>query len=453
MDVFAARVAPAVRAAVRASSAATAAAREAAFARDVPDPAALRDLAARIRAHALDHLPELLERAEERLTAHGAHVHWAADAGAARDVVRRVFAERGVTHVAKSKSMATEEIGLAAHLAAHGITPVETDLGEFLVQIEGDRPSHVVKPVIHMDRARIARAFERRGLGPYDDRPEEITRRARMHLRGEFLRAGGAVSGANFLVAESGRIVIVTNEGNSRFGLGAARVHVAVVGIEKLVPRDRDLAVLLNVLARSATGQAFTSYVELVQGPRAPGRADGASELHVVLLDAGRSALLASEARDVLRCIRCGACMNVCPVYRAATGHAYPGTYPGPLGAVLAPHLAGASAAATASASSLCGACADVCPVAIPLPELIAAERARGVAEGTAPGPSLAAWEALATRPRAWRAALRAARLLNAVPDALAPHPLLRAWLGERTLPAWRGGAFRDWWRRRGDAR
>lgn len=448
LDGFAARLDPDVRASVRESSAASHHKRLAVLAEDFDDVDTLRRVGAGIRRHALDHLDRFLPEAESKLVEHGAHVHYAWDAARARELVLDLLRARGIRRVCKSKSMVTEEIELAPFLAENGIEAVETDLGEFIVQLDRDKPSHIVKPVIHKSREQIARTFEAHGLGAYDDAPEVITRRARTFLREKFLAAQGAISGANFVSAESGRLVIVTNEGNSRFGLAAARVHVALVGIEKVVPRDRDLAVLLNLLARSATGQHFTTYVELVRGPRADGTADGPEEMHVVFLDNGRSDILAGEFRDILRCIRCGACMNVCPVYRAVSGHAYRTTYPGPLGAVLAPLLAGAGDPPLADlpfASSLCGACTEVCPVDIPLADLLARARDRGDSSGAARVPSLTAWAALATRPGAWRAALVAGKLLNVLPHRFVPSASLRTWRLSRTLPRWSGGAFRAW--------
>ncbi len=308
---------------------------------DYADPAALRSLAGRIKQHTIDHLDTYLERAARRLEEHGARVHFAVDAESACRTVASILGRRQAKRVVKAKTMVSEEIALAHHLEKHGIECLETDLGEFVVQISADSPSHIVKPIIHKNRREIAESFEKNGLGPYDDTPEVITRRAREFMRRKYLSADAAVTGANFVSAESGRLVLVTNEGNSRFCMAATRCHIAIVGIEKLVPTDRDLALFLNLLARSGTGQQLTVYTEFIGGPRAAGQPDGPDEMHVVVLDNGRTDVLASECREILRCIRCGASLNVCPVYRQASGHAYRSVYPGPVGAVLSPLLAG----------------------------------------------------------------------------------------------------------------
>ena len=254
--------------------------------------------------------------------------------------------------------------------------------------------------------------------------------------------------------AESGRLVIVTNEGNSRFCLAATRCHIAMVGIEKIVPRDRDLGLFLNLLARSATGQQLTVYTEFISGPRSPAQPDGPEEMHVIFVDNGRTDVLATECRDILRCIRCGACLNVCPVYRQASGHAYRSVYPGPVGAVLSPLLAGEQFAAFADlprASTLCGACTEVCPVNIPIPDLLLRLRDKAKREGVpSPGtPPMGAWAQLASHPAAWKAALFGGAVINHVPARLLPVPALRAWAEQHALPEWRGGEFRAWLKHR----
>jgi L-lactate dehydrogenase complex protein LldF len=421
---------------------------------DYADPDALRRLAGAIKQHTLDHLDVYLERAETRLTANGAVVHFATDAEQARRQVLEILEERGAKRVVKAKSMATEEIELGTFLEGRGIECLETDLGEFIVQIDADRPSHIVKPILHKNRREVARSFEAHGLGPYDDTPEVITRRARAHLRRKYLEADVGITGANFVSAESGRLVLVTNEGNSRFCLAATRCHVAVVGIEKIVPRDRDLTVLLNLLARSATGQRLSVYTEFIAGPRRATQPDGPDDMHVIFLDNGRTDVLASDCREILRCIRCGACLNVCPVYRQASGHAYRSVYPGPLGAVLSPLLAGDRFSALADlprASSLCGACNEVCPVDIPIPDLLLRLRDRGKRQGVRPAgasPPMTSWSRVASLPWIWKRALATGRWLHLVPAALRARPL-RAWQQHHDLPVWRGGAFRKWWKDR----
>jgi len=417
------------------------------------DPDALRRLAGEIKQHAIENLDTLLPQAEEQLRAGGAQVHWAVDADAACRHVLAIMQRRGATRMVKAKTMVSEEIELAHYLGHHGIECLETDLGEFIVQIDHDHPSHIVRPIIHKNRREIATSFEQHGLGAYNDAPEVITRRAREFMRKKYLAADVGLTGANFLVAESGRVVVVTNEGNSRFSLAAPRCHIALVGIEKILPRDRDLAVLLNLLARSATAQQLSVYTEFIRGPRAAGQPDGPEEMHVIFVDNGRTEVLAGECREILRCIRCGACMNVCPVYRQASGHAYRAVYPGPVGAVLSPLLAGErflELADLPKASSLCGACNEVCPVNIPIPDLLLRLRDQGKRAGaTSPGlPPMGPWALLASSPAAWQAALVGGRMLNLVPHRLIPVPAVQAWVSRRTLPRWRGGEFRKWLRR-----
>lgn len=420
---------------------------------DFDDPARLRALAGRIKAHTLDHLDLYLERAALQLTEHGAQVHFAKDAESARQISLAILNRREARRVVKSKTMVSEEIELGHFLEKHGIESVETDLGEFVVQLSRDLPSHIVKPIIHKNRREIADTFQACGLGAYDDTPEVITRRAREYLRKKYLEADACVTGANFVSAESGRLVLVTNEGNSRFCLAATRCHIALVGIEKLLPSDRELGLFLNLLARSGTGQQLTVYTEFISGPRGEGQADGPEEMHVIFLDNGRTTALASECHEILGCIRCGACLNVCPVYRQASGHAYRSVYPGPVGAVLSPLLAQERFEEFADlprASSLCGACHEVCPVNIPIEELLLRLRQRGkrsnAPRGDAPG--MAGWSSIASESLAWRAGLVGGGLLDKLPGWLLP-PAVRAWQANHELPAWRGGAFRRWWQER----
>jgi L-lactate dehydrogenase complex protein LldF len=354
----------------------------------------------------------------------------------------------------KAKTMVSEEIELGEFLEARGIEALETDLGEFIVQIDHDHPSHIVRPIIHKNRREIATSFEKNGLGAYDDTPGVITNRARQFLRKKYLEADVGLTGANFVSAESGRIVLVTNEGNSRFCLAATKCHIAVIGIEKIVPRDRDLALLLNLLGRSGTAQQLTVYTEFITGPKSAAQPDGPEELHVIFVDNGRTEVLASDCRDILRCIRCGACLNVCPVYRQASGHAYRSVYPGPVGAVLSPLLMGdrfAEKADLPKASSLCGACQEVCPVNIPIPDMLLRLRDKAKSEGvSSPGtPPMGAWGLLASQPLAWKAALAGGKLMNHIPTKLLPIPALRAWEQKRSLPEWRGGEFRRWLKQR----
>lgn len=419
-----------------------------------PDANRLRELAGGIKQHVIENLDTILPAVEAKLQSNGVQVHWASTAEAANEAVLRIMRARGATKLVKSKTMVSEEIELTPFLEKHGIESLETDLGEFIVQIDHDHPSHIVRPIIHKSRREIATSFEKNGLGDYNDEPEVITRRARAFLRQKYLQADVGLTGANFISAESGRLVLVTNEGNSRFCLAATKCHIALVGIEKILPRDRDLALLLNLLARSATAQQLTVYTEFITGPKAPAQPDGPEEMHVIFVDNGRTDVLASECREILRCIRCGACLNVCPVYRQASGHAYRSVYPGPVGAVLSPLLAGErfpEKADLPKASSLCGACNEVCPVNIPIPDLLLRLRDKGKREGVkSPGtPPLGGWAVLASQPLAWKAALAGGKVINYLPMKLVPVPALQTWLKSRTLPEWRGGEFRKWMKQR----
>jgi L-lactate dehydrogenase complex protein LldF len=339
---------------------------------ELHDREGLRDLAARIKQHTLENLPRYLEQFTAACRRSGTRVHRAVDAKAACEIICQIARRSGSKLAVKSKSMATEEIQLNDALEAAGVPTVETDLGEFIVQIDHDRPSHIVTPIIHKDRRQVARALARELGCDYTEDPETLTKIAREHLRDIFRRCDLGITGANFAIAESGTICICTNEGNGRMTTTRPRVHVVLVGIEKLVPRLRDLPVFLKLLARSSTGQPLTVYTTLVTGPRRPGDCDGPDEVHVVLLDNGRSDIRDGPFQEVLRCIRCGACLNACPVFRNIGGHAYGGVYPGPIGSVLTPLLDGVDQhAELPRASSLCGACGEACPVKIDLPALL----------------------------------------------------------------------------------
>lgn len=420
----------------------------------LPHADELRRLAGRIKQHTIEHLDRYLPQIEAKLQANGAQVHWAATAEEACQAVLGIMQRRGAKLMVKAKTMVSEEIELGHYLAKHGIEALETDLGEFIVQLDGDLPSHVVKPIIHKNRHEIATSFVQHGLGDYNTDPETITRRARHFLRHKYLAADVGLSGANFAIAESGRLVVVTNEGNCRFSLAATKCHIALVGLEKILPRDRDLGLFLNLLARSGTAQQLTVYTEFISGPRSAAQPDGPEEMHVIFVDNGRTDVLASECREILRCIRCGACMNVCPVYRQASGHAYRSIYPGPVGAVLSPLLAGKNFPAMADlpkASSLCGACNEVCPVDIPIPDLLLRLRDKAKREHVAtPGaPPMGPWALLATQPTAWKAALVAGKAIDYLPLDLFPIPAIQGWVSKRTLPPWRGGKFRQWLKQR----
>ncbi|HEY8665488.1 MAG TPA: LutB/LldF family L-lactate oxidation iron-sulfur protein [Tepidisphaeraceae bacterium] len=336
----------------------------------LPDSDRLRTLAGEIKQHTLDHLDYYLEQLRDAVQRNGGQVHFAATGEEAKRIILDIALKANCKLCVKSKSMVSEEIELTHALEHAGIETVETDLGEFIVQISKDKPSHLVAPIVHKDKASIARLFSEYFGTPYDDDPAALTKQARIFLRDKFRRADLGLTGGNFLVAESGTVCIVTNEGNGRLTTAMPRVLVSLVGIEKVIPRMVDLSVMLKLLARSATGQAMTVYTSLFGAPRAPGEKDGPEEFHLVLMDNGRSEILASEYRETLRCIRCGACLNACPVYRKIGGHAYGSVYPGPIGALITPLFKGlGNFKDLPQASSLCGACYEACPVKINIPQ------------------------------------------------------------------------------------
>lgn len=344
---------------------------------ELPDPDGLRELAGRIKQHTLDHLDHYLDQLKSIVEKNGGQVHFATDAARARDMIVNIARRAGCKRCIKSKSMVSEEIDLVPALEAAGMDVVESDLGEFIVQISHDKPSHLVAPIAHKSRVSVAKLFSEYFGTPYNDDPRALTMQARRHLREKFRDADFGMTGGNFLVAETGQVCCVENEGNQRHSVTSARVLVSLVGIEKLVPRMSDLAVLLKLLARSATGQPFTVYTNFFGKPRAANEKDGPQEFHLVLIDNGRTEILrSSEYRETLRCIRCGACLNACPVYRKIGGHAYGSVYPGPIGALITPLFRGLETFKDLpQASSLCGACGEACPVKIDIPGHLVALR------------------------------------------------------------------------------
>lgn len=331
-----------------------------------------RDRASEIRMEVIDNLPEYVDRFAASATRTGATVHRARDAASACETVSGILKDRGISHVVKAKSMVTEEIHLNPHLEKSGIRVVETDLGEYIVQIADESPSHILAPAIHKDRRQIGRLFADKLGFEYSDDPTVLTRMAREVLRKEFLTAQAGISGANFAVSDTGSIVLFTNEGNGRMVTTLPPVHVAVFSVEKIIPSFKDLPAFIRLLPRSATGQILSSYISIITGTRKAGESTGARELHLVLVDNGRYEIARGEFKEMLKCIRCSACLNVCPVYRVIGGHAYQSTYPGPMGIILTALLEGMeSAHELLDASTLCGACKDACPVKIPLPDLI----------------------------------------------------------------------------------
>lgn len=334
----------------------------------------LRDLGEAIRKHALANLPALLTQLETRLAANGVQVHWAETANEANEIILRIAQSRQAKRLIKGKSMASEEIELNHYLGERGIDCLESDMGEYIVQMAGEKPSHIVMPAIHKTRGDIAELFEKNIADtPYTEDVDALIQTGRRALRQAFVDADIGLSGANFAAADTGTLWLVENEGNGRLSTTVPDAHIAIMGMEKVVAKLEHIVPLASLLTRSATGQAITTYFNLISGPRRPGELDGPREVHLVLLDNGRSQAYADEQlRATLQCIRCGACMNHCPVYSRIGGHAYGTTYPGPIGKIISPHLLGLDATADlATASSLCGACGEVCPVRIPIPELL----------------------------------------------------------------------------------
>jgi L-lactate dehydrogenase complex protein LldF len=350
----------------------------------VPGFERLRDRARELKRDVINHLDRYVEQFATQIEKHGGHVHWALTGDDACTIVIDIVRRAGAQEVVKAKSMVGEEIELNHALEAAGIRPVETDLGEFILQLAGERPAHIVAPAIHKTRQDISKLFTASIGAEKTEEPERLTAIARQALREMFKKAGAGVSGANFAIAETGTVVVVENEGNIRLSTTAPRIHIALVGIEKIIPRFADLGVFLRLLGRSATGQKLTSYTSILTGPRRDNE-DGPEELHVVLLDNGRIKTLADEKmREALYCIRCGACLNVCPVYRKIGGHAYGGVYSGPIGALISPQFLGLEKAGELPfASSLCGSCREVCPVKINIPDLLL--HLRGKAQEFAP--------------------------------------------------------------------
>jgi L-lactate dehydrogenase complex protein LldF len=425
----------------------------------LPDADNWRDHARAVRAHTLAHLDRYLDQFVTNVEALGGHVHFAPTAGDAVRYVTDLAKTRGLTKAVKSKSMISEEIHLNDHLERAGLQVVETDLGEWVVQLAQDHPSHVIMPIIHKSASDVADLF-RRTLGATDAEVADVpamTKLARERLRPEFLAADLGISGVNFGVADTGSICICTNEGNGRLVTTLPRVHVAMMGIERLVPDIPSLGTVLQVLARSATGQNLTVYTNVITGPRRTGEADGPEELHVVLVDNGRTKVLGSTEAEILYCIRCGACLNACPVYQQIGGHAYGSVYPGPVGAVLTPALWGQQDwADLPHASSLCGACREVCPVRIDIPRMLLNLRAKGAAEGRAPSyitQGIAMFRRIAARPWLFGAAGKMAALGS---RAMAkngwitrmPGPLA-GWTQSRDFPAMASESFQDRWKKR----
>lgn len=422
----------------------------------LPEFEALRDRGREIKNHMLAHIDLYLERFEREVEAKGGHVHYARDAAEARQLVLDICRTAEARAVTKSKSMIAEEIGINEYLEANGIERIETDLGEYIIQLRKEVPSHLVGPAAHLTKDQVSDTFHEHHKTPRLEDPTALVGEARRVLRQKYFQADVGITGANFLVAESGTIVTVTNEGNAELTQGLPRTHVVIASIEKLVPTLDDAFVLLRLLARSATGQEFSSYTTLMTGAKREHDLDGPEQLHVVLVDNGRSAMIGTALQEMLRCIRCGACMNHCPVYLAAGGHAYGWVYVGPMGSVLTPQFAGIENTYTLpNASTFCGKCEEVCPVRIPLPKLMRHWREVQFERGLTPPTArygLSAWAFLATRPTLYRTATRLAMavlgLLGRGKGRFKSLPLAGGWTASRDLPAPAGTTFMAAYRR-----
>jgi L-lactate dehydrogenase complex protein LldF len=418
------------------------------------DSSALRDHAKQIKEHTLAHLDRYLEQLEASIIRLGGKVHFAADAEEARRIIVGIARDSRCQRAVKSKSMTTEEIHLNPALEAAGVQVTETDFGEFIIQLAGERPSHLVAPAVHHTRESVARVLSKHVGRQLPDDPRSLALTGRELLRVKFREADLGISGVNFAVAETGTIALVTNEGNGRLTTTCPRVHVALMGMEKVIPRLADLPVFLKLLARGATGQTLSVYTTLITGPRRQGEVDGPEEFHLVILDNGRSKVLASPFRESLQCIRCGACLNACPVYRRIGGHAYGGVYSGPIGSILTPLFDSVSENPhLPHASSLCGACQAACPVKINIPHMLIGLRELQHHQATHfwERSAYRLWKEVLRRPFLYRLALRAAQLtlrpfsrdgwLRRMPGPAA------GWTAIRDFPAPAVKPFRDRWR------
>jgi L-lactate dehydrogenase complex protein LldF len=412
----------------------------------------LRDTAAAIRNRGLENLTVLLERFEREATRRGATVLYARTGTEIRDLVLEIAARHGLKKAVKSKSMLSEEAALNDALAGAGVEPIETDLGEYIIQLAKEPPSHIIAPAVHKSKDEVSDLFVKFHATERKTDIPALTREAREVLRSHFLSADLGISGANFLIAETGTGAIVTNEGNGRMVTTLPRVHISITGIEKVIPTLEDFATLMRVLTRSATGQPISNYVSVFTGPKGAGDADGPEHMYFILVDNGRTGLLGGEMQDMLRCIRCGACMNHCPVYKTVGGHSYGWVYPGPMGSVLTPSYVGLEKALDLPhAATLCNQCGVVCPVKIPLPDLLRALREKQVDRGLRPPAerlALRLWAWVAQRPVLYalgtKFAARCLRMLGGGDRMVSHLPFAGGWTKGREFPSGPGRTFRE---------
>lgn len=426
----------------------------------LPEFEQLRDQGREIKNHVLAHLDYYLETFERTCTRMGGHVHWAPTPEDARAAILEICQSVDAKLVTKGKSMVAEEIHLNPFLEKHGIEVAETDLGEYIIQLADEPPSHIIGPAVHKTKDQVSDLFQEHhrkyGKTERQTEPAALIGEAREVLRDKFLKADVGITGANFLIAETGSTIIVTNEGNGDLTQMLPKVHVVVTSIEKVLPNLNDVATFLRLLARSATGQEFSAYTTLSTGPRREGDLDGPEQFHVILLDNGRSSMLGTEVQDMLRCIRCGACMNHCPVYQSVGGHTYGAVYVGPMGAVLTPSLFGIDGARhLPNASTFCGRCEQVCPMRIPLPKMMRHWREQAFESGIAPAPErwgIGLWAFFAKRPWLYRPGSRlAARVLSKLGRGrgrVSKLPMASGWTDGRDFPLPQGRTFQEQWAR-----
>lgn len=420
----------------------------------------MRDEARDLKNHILENLDIYLEQFESKVTENGGHVHWCRTSDDARKTILDICQQVDAKTVTKGKSMVSEEINLNEYLEENGVQPIETDLGEYILQLRKDHPSHIIAPAIHLNLEDVSEAFHEHHKKPKSDDPAVLMQEAREELRTKFVNADVGITGANFLVAETGSTIIVTNEGNGDLTQTLPKTHIVITSIEKVVPTLEDMTLFLRLLARSATGQEFTVYNTLSTGPRREGDADGPDNFHVVLVDNGRSDMVGGEFHEMLRCIRCSACMNHCPVYGSVGGHAYGWVYPGPMGSVLTPQMIGIEKAGNLpNASTFCGKCEEVCPVRIPLPKLMRHWRNNEFEKHLSPKAvrwGIAGWGFFAKRPRLYRQMSNTSnwfmRTMAGKKGRINSLPLAGGWTDFRDMPAPSGKTFmQQWQKKQGD--